>query len=216
MELALGIVIGIALTLVVFGVSVWLLVRRSVANPLPEMTPPFEGQAAVLVMMIEPFLNHQLHTALEAQTNATELHGEHNAASSMFGAKPSRFHLELQDASLDVQTGQRARFYAQLIFTAWNFHVLLRPIADMMFALQDGRVRVAVTDVQLGGVHVPRALVDRFVRSVVVTAEEKLNHSLRQLQQDTGVQLAHIETTEDLMILRFVEPQARADLGAQK
>ena len=210
MEFAIGIVIGIALTLLAFGVGAWLLMRRSVAEPLPEMTT-VDGEAAVLVMMIESFLNHQLRAALSSDEFQNA--GESAGATGVPPGHPahhgrSRIDLKLTDAALDVQTGQRGLFYAQLLFTAWNFHVSLRPVADMSFVLHNGRVRIAVTDIQLGGMHVPRALVDRFVGQVVTSAEAKLNHSLQQLQQDTGVYLASIETTEDLMILKFIEPQA--------
>lgn len=195
MEFIFGILAGIALTLVVIGIGVWVLLRRSVAAPLPEM-PSFEGEPAVMVMMIEPFLNQQLREALNAETNA-----EFSAASS------SPFKMKLNDATLDVQTGRRAQFIAQLTLTAWRFDVQLRPIADMLFGLENGRVKIGVTNVQVAGVNVPRALIDRFVNDVVTTAEAKLNHSLTQLQRDTGVQLSEIETTEDLLILKFAEPK---------
>ena len=81
----------------------------------------------------------------------------------------------------------------------------VRPIADLLFGLQDGRVRIAVTGVQIAGFTVPRVLIDGFVNQVAATAEAKLNHSLSQLQQDTRVQLSAIETTEELLILKFVE-----------
>lgn len=194
-EFVLGILVGIVLTFVGIGVGVWVLLRRSASAPLPEM-PTFEGEPAVMVMMIEPFLNHQLREALNAEANA-----EFSAASS------APFKMKLNDATLDVQTGRRAQFIAQLTITAWRFDVQLRPIAEMVFGLQKGRVKIGVTNVQVAGVNVPRALIDRFVSDVVTTAEAKLNHSLTQLQRDTGVQLTEIETTEDLLILKFAEPK---------
>lgn len=211
MEFTLGVLVGVAFTLLVLGVGVLLLLQRSVNMPLPAMSA-LEGEPAVMVMMIEPFLNHQLRDALAAETEPdpkgfTDGRIPRNASrENPSSLKPARVKIKLNDAMLDVQTGQRARFYAQLTVTAWNFPVPLRPIADMAFGLQDGRVKITVTGVQLGGFNVPRALVDRFVSEVVNASEAKLNHSLLQLQQDTGVQLANIETTEDLLILKFVEP----------
>lgn len=212
MEFTLGILVGIVLTLSVLGVGFMVLLRRSASAPLPPM-PTFEGEPSVMVMMIEPFLNHQLREALAAETDS-DPKGFSDAANATrttpenpSGLKPARVKIKLNDATLDVQTGQRAKFYAQLTVTAWNFPVQLRPIADMLFGLSDGRVKISVTGVQLAGFNVPRALVDRFVTQVVEASETKLNHSLMQLQQDTGVQLASIETTEDLLILKFIEPQ---------
>lgn len=213
MEFTLGVLAGIVLTLLVLGVGFLVLLHRSAKEPLPPM-PDFEGEPAVMVMMIEPFLNHQLGEALAAET-ALELQGFSNAFDAIgrrgenpAGSKTSRFKIRLNDATLDVQKGQRARFYARMTVTAWNFPVQLRPIADMAFGLNDGRVKFTVTGVQLAGFNVPRALVDRLVRQVVAASEARLNHSLMQLQQDTGVQLAQIETTEDLLILKFTEPPA--------
>lgn len=214
MEFTLGVLVGIALTLLVLGVSLMVLLRRSAREPLPPM-PTFKGEPAVMVMMIEPFLNYQLREALAAETVAefgdfSNTSFEARAApENLSGAKSPRLKIRLNDATLDVQAGQRARFYARLTVTAWNFPVQLRPVADMAFGLNDGRVKITVTGVQLAGFNVPRALVDRFVSQVVAASEARLNHSLMQFQQDTGVQLAVIETTEDLLILKFAEPSAK-------
>lgn len=216
MEYFIGIVIGIALTLVVLGIAVSLVIRRSASAPLPEM-PRLDGEPAVMVMMIEPFLNHQLREALASEMQNVTRFGETVKPAPMAapgaaagGAKaepkPAPFKIKLNDATLDVQTGRRAKFYAQLTLSAWTFPVQVRPVADMVFVLHEGRIKIFVTNVQVGGFNVPRALVDRFVSDVVNTAEAKLNHSLLQLQRDTHVQLALIETTEDLLVLKFVEP----------
>ena len=191
MDFLLGILLGIALTLVVIGVGMWVLLRRSTSAPLPEM-PSFEGEPAVMVMMVEPFLNQQLREALSAETNAEFSNPD---------APP--FKMQLNDATLDVQTGGRAKFYAQLTFSAWQLQLQVRPVVEMVFGLQNGRVKIGVNTVQVAGFNVPRALIDRFANQVVAASEAKLNHSLLQLQQDTGVQLAQIETTEDLLILKF-------------
>lgn len=205
MEFTLGVLVGILLTLLILGASLLILQRRSIAPPL---APPqsFEGEPAVTVLMIESFLNQQLREALAAETVAEVT----NSAQ-----KAPRVKIKLNDATLDVQAGQHARFYAQLTATAWNLPVQLRPIADMVFGLQDGRVKINVTQVQLGGVRVPHALVDHFVSQVVAAAETKLNHSLTQLQRDTRAQLTRIETTEDLMILKFTAPRAAQTTASQ-
>jgi len=212
-EFTFGVLLGIALTLAILSVSAWVWLRRSGRAPLPEL-PALQGEPSVMVMMIEPFLNQQLRDALAAETDAgvknffNSTNAARAAAENPSEAKAARVKIKLNDATLDVQTGQRARFYAQLTVTMWHFPVTLRPVADMRFGLADGRVKISVMDVQLGGLHVPYALVDRFVSQVVQTSEAKLNHSLLQLQRDTGVQLAGIETTEDLLILKFAEPRA--------
>lgn len=211
-EFILGILVGIVLTLVVIGVGVWVLLRRSASAPLPEM-PSFEGEPAVMVMMIEPFLNQQLREALvrEMEVDLKGFSGARATARTTpqnpSSLASSPFKMKLNDATLDVQTGRRAKFSAQLTITAWRLNVQLRPIAEMLFGLQNGRVKIGVTNVQVAGINVPRALIDRFVSDVVTTAEAKLNHSLTQLQRDTGVQLSNIETTEDLLILKFAEPK---------
>ncbi len=196
MEYVIGIVIGVLLTLLVLGVSIVLLLRRSANEPLPEM-PQFAGEPSVMVMLIEPFLNQQLSEAMAAQADVE---------SSQAEQKNARVKIKLLSATLDVQTGQRAKFYALLSATMWNFTVPLSPVTDLFFGLQAGRVKIFVTNVQLAGFNVPRVLVDRIVSQVVATAEAKLNNSLVQLERDTRVQLFSIETTEDLLILKFAGP----------
>lgn len=205
LEFALGILVGLLLAVILLVAAVWFLQSRSVRAPLPDM-PTFEGEPSVMVMMIEPFLNHQLRAALEAEAEPDDFVDAPTAAPSAGPApKPSRFKLKLDNATLDIQTGQHAKFYALLTAHAWNVRIQVRPVTDMQFGLMDGRVRIHVTNVQVAGFNVPRALIDRFVSSVVANAEAKLNHSLIQLERDTDVRLFTIETTEDLMILKFAE-----------
>jgi hypothetical protein len=208
LDFVFGVFVGILLTLVVLAIGVWLALRRSARAPLPQM-PTFSGEPAVMVMLLEPFLNQQLREALAAETEAN---------ASALEVKATRFKIKLEDAALDVQTEQRAHFYAQLTLRAWHFHLCARPMADLIFGLQEGRVRIAVTAVHVAGLKVPRALIDHFVSHVVAVAEAKLNHSLLELRQDTGVQLSAIETTEDLLILKFAQaagPAAVPQEGVQ-
>lgn len=198
MEFIFGIVVGIIASVVVVALALWWVLRKSVETPIPEL-PALDGQPAVMVMLIEPFLNRQLREALSTETDEVE----HRA----YMATQERLPLDLKlvDASLDVQTGRRARFTAELTASALGLKVSVRPITSMYFVPQGGRVKIMITNVEIGGFHVPRVLFDRFANEVVATAEAKMNHSLLQLQQDTGVQLADLETTEDLLILKFAE-----------
>ena len=113
------------------------------------------------------------------------------------------FRIKLNEAMLDVKPGWRAKFVAQMTFSAWNINMNIRPITDLYFSLREGRIGIVVRKVQLRGFTVPRALIDNFVNEVVLTSEARLNHTLEQLERETNVELIDVETTDDLMILKF-------------
>jgi hypothetical protein len=156
-------------------------------------------------MMVEPFLNHQMQQ-MTGELDLAEL-------APVPGERRPPFALALQDVALDVLPGRHARFYTKLTATAWRLNVPLRPVTDLLLLPQNGLVKIVVTKIQLGALTIPRALVDRFVSAVVTGAEAKLNHSLTQFQRDTNVLLSDVETTPDLLILKFTEPQASPVLG---
>jgi hypothetical protein len=198
MDFLFGVMVGVIATLAAGGLAAWLLNRRDAALPVP-VEEHLPGEAAVAVMMLESFLNHQLRDALADE--AIELQLETQEATH--ARLPLK--LKLNSASLDVQPGRRAVFTAQLTVSAWGLQLGLRPTTEFLFVLQGEAIKLRVVTVRVAGFNVPRALVDRFVSEVVETAEARLNHSLMLLQRDTHVKLSDLETTEDLMILKFVQ-----------
>lgn len=203
MEFVLGVLVGAVAVLVLGVLVIWLALRVSASQPLPDVRP-IEGEPAVSVLMVESFLNAQLREAMSAE--ALEI--QHETAEATRARVPLR--LKLLTAVLDVIPGRRARFIAQLQASAWMVNVTVRPISELIFVPQGGNVRIVVSNVQIAGFNIPRAWIDRYVSDVVETAQARLNHSLTLLQRDTGVQLADIETTDELMILKFARIERAA------
>src|SRR5205085_659389 len=138
-------------------------------------------------------LNHQLRAALSSQ--------EVEAQEDKLVSGPIPLKIKLDHALLDIQPDCRAGFTVQLTMSAWSFHLKLHPITALLFALEAGRIKIHILNVQVAGFNVPRAVIDRFVSELVETAADLLNQTLSQLQQAMQVQLAGIETTQDSMLL---------------
>jgi len=196
MEFVLGILVGAVAVILIAVIGIWLALRYSTHQPLPDVRP-IEGEPAVSVLMVESFMNAQLREAMSAE--AFEIQQETVVATQ---AKVP-LKLKLTDAVFDVIPGRKARFIAQLKASAWVINVSVRPVSELIFVPQDGSVKIIVSNVQIAGFNIPRAWIDRFVSDVVESAQARLNHSLTLLQRDTGVQLSDIETTDELMILKF-------------
>lgn len=193
MDFIFGLSVGLVIAI---GIAVYFFLRDTSPLSIP-VTNPSITNPAVTVWMIESFLNQQLRDALASET--TELQNE--TVQATHARIP--FKLKLNDAALDVQPERRAQLTAQLTASAWNFKINLRPVTEFYFVPQDGRVKIIVMRVHVQGFTLPRALMEIFVNEVVIAAEAKLNHSLAQLQRDTNVMLSEIETTEDLLVLKF-------------
>ncbi len=195
MDFFIGLGVGILVTLIAGAGALYFFLRDN-TSPLPQPLPAKNAQPVVTVMLVESFLNQQLRDALANQNRAEPV-------SASAPAPRTPFRIQLHNAALDVQPERRARFVAQITAHAWNLNVTLNPVAELEFLAQAGRVKILVGRVQVHGVTVPRALIDTFLNQVVATAEEKMNHSLAQLREDTRVELAELESTDDLMILKF-------------
>jgi hypothetical protein len=196
MEFAAGLVVGILVTVIAAAVALFFLVRDKTpivaADPIPDDVAP-----SVTVFMTEPFLIQQLREALASEVVETQTELQQTPL--------GRIHLKIKmnEATLDVLPQSRAQFIALMTFTAWGIPLTVRPVTEFTFVPRRGRVEIFINHIQIRGISIPRALVDNFVNEVLETAQTRLNHSLTQLQRDTGVQLTKIETTHDLLILEF-------------
>jgi len=196
MDFLLGLGVGILVTVIVASLGAFFFLRDTTPLPIIDI-PPSPEQPSVTVMLIETLLNQQMRQVLANET--LELQVETQQATR----ERVPFKIKLNEAMLDVKPGRRAKFVAQMTFSAWNLNLNIRPITDLYFSLTEGRIGIVVRKVQLRGFTVPRTLIDNFVNEVVVTSEARLNHSLEQLERETNVELMDIETTDDLMILKF-------------
>lgn len=196
MDFLLGLGVGILVTVLILAVGAFLILRDTTPLPIVEL-PPSLAQPAVTVLLIEPLLNQQLRQVLANET--LELQEETQQVTH----ERVPLKIKLNAAMLDVHPGRRAQFIAQMTISAWNLNLKIRPSTDLYFSLKDGRIGIIVNRVHLHGFTVPRVWIDRFVSEFVATSEARLNYSLEQLERETSVELADIETTDDLMILKF-------------
>ncbi len=205
MEFVGGLVVGILVAVVIGAVALVLLLRDTGPVISTEPLPP-DIAPSVTVFMTEPFLIQQLREALASEVVETQT----EIQQTPLGHIPLK--IKINEALLDVLPGSRAQFTARMTFTAWSFPLSLRPVTEIAFMPRGGRVEIVINHIQIRGINVPRALVDNFVNEVLETAKARLNHSLTQLQRDTGVQLTKIETTHDLLILEFAARPAAPPL----
>ncbi len=195
-DLIIGILVGLVLAVIIGAVALYFVLRDTSPVLPPAWTPP-SHTPAVTVFMLESFLNQQLRQALELEASETQ--------SELTAATPAHvpFRFKINDAALDVRPDRRAEFTAGITVSAWALKLTIRPITDFIFVPHNGQVNIIVTRIRLSGITIPYNLIESFVQEVVETAQGKLNHSLIQLQADTGVELVDMDTTEDLLILRF-------------
>lgn len=195
MEFAVGLVVGILVALVAGAVGLFFLLRDT--TPVVSAEPPPEVAPSVTVFMTEPFLIQQLQEALATEVLETQTEIQQTPLGRI------RLKIKMNEAMLDILPQSRAQFTARMTFTAWSIPLTVRPVTEFTFMPRAGRVDIIINHIQIRGINIPRALIDNFVNEVLETAQARLNHSLIQLQRDTGVQLTKIETTHDLLILEF-------------
>lgn len=196
MEFLVGLVVGIIVTLLLGAVGLFFFLRDTRPVTAVEPIPP-EVAPSVTVFMTEPFLIQQLREALASEVLETQTEIQQTPLGRI------QLKIRMDQAMLDILPQARAQFTALMTFTAWSIPLSLRPVTEFTILPRAGRVEIIINHIQIRGINVPRALVDNFVNEVLERAQARLNHSLLQLQTDTGVQLSKIDSTHDLLILEF-------------
>ncbi len=146
---------------------------------------------AFVTHLTVPFLNQQLRKVLVAETGG----GEQSVG-------PVK--IKMLDAELELLPGCNARLATPLTATAIGLSVRLRPVTEFVLRPEAGQARIEVTKLQIEGINIPRQWVEGFLRAYVADAEATLNKILGQIAKETDVQLGEIETTSDLLTLKFV------------
>lgn len=161
----------------------------TIPHQLTLHVPSPADDPVLITIMTEAFLNQQL--------------GETFAVGAT--AAPARlpFQVQLTSAVLDVHPERRATITVAVVLSAGPLKVPLRPVAELEFVPQPGHVRILVTKIQLQGVTIPRAWIDRFLNEFVASAETQMNSTLQHISRDTHVELFDLETTESTLVLKF-------------
>ncbi len=195
MEFFLGLVVGFILAAIVGAAGAYLFLRDT--RPIP---PPAAALAAtepaLTVTMIESLLNQQMRETLVA--------GALEASQTAPGAKARvPFKMKLKEAQLDVQPGSRGKLIAQMTVSMGPVIMDVRPITELYFVVQAGKLRILVSQVQLHGATVPRDWIEATMNELIGPAEAKFNQPLAQVGQEMNVALADVETTDEMLILKF-------------
>lgn len=196
MDYAIGFVLGILVAALIGFLAVYLLLRDKTPPALPLVSLPAPGSAAVTILVSEQFINQQLQ-----QLFISDAGGAPNAPviPQTFGPVT----IKPNGAQIDFLPERHARLSIRLTATALGITINLRPVAEFVLMPQSGRIRILVTRILLEGVNIPRQWVESFINAYVAGAEQQLNHFFRQLQDETHVNLADIETSGDVLILKF-------------
>lgn len=107
---------------------------------------------------------------------------------------------EVSNVQLDLHAGQAADVTAQV---RMNSSITLRPKAALKLTVNNGRVGISVQKVDVGGVGVPNNIIEPQIAELQRTAETELNRQLGSLQQNSGLRLSALASTENSLILYF-------------
>lgn len=197
MDYVIGFIVGLIIAVLVGGLAAYLLLRDKNPVEIPSLPSASDVPAAITILLAESFVNAQLQQLFGGDGSANPSNAP--AISQSFGP----VKIKLNSAQLNLLPAQHARLTIRLTATALGLNVNLRPAAEFVLLPQTGRIRILVTRILLEGVNIPREWVVGFINSYIAGAEERLNGTLRQLQQETNVKLSDIETSGDVLILKF-------------
>jgi hypothetical protein len=210
MEFILGVITGLVMAGALAALAIWLIARRSMSAPTPESGAPASAAPAVMVAMVESFLDAQLREAI-AGTAAIPPGGQAaaepktRADGAGEGLRP-----QIRDTILDIQPGLSALLTSTIAIRVLGIHVEARPVTRLAFYMDGGRVGIRIKDVHIGRVNIPRPVVYFFIQDVIERAQARLNRTLAQIENDTGVVLTDLSTTDDLMVIKFASGPARS------
>lgn len=161
----------------------------TIPHQLTLHVPSPADDPVLITIMTEAFLNQQL--------------GETFAAGAVSTPSHLPFQIRMIGLSLNIRPERRATVSADISVVAGPLKVRFRPVTEIEFLPQLGRVRIFVTKIQVQGLTIPRAWVDRFLSQIIADAEMKMNATLEQVQADVRIELFDLETTESTLVLKF-------------
>lgn len=198
MEYIIGIVIGIVIALVIGAVAPYFFL----SDKQPVVVPPLSTASdsaipAMTTFLTVSFLNQQLQKIFLPGSSGAS--GDTAPASQKLGPVKIR----MNGADIQLLPERTARLTAHLTATAIGINIGLAPVTEFTFLPEAGRARIFVNKISLEGINIPRHWVEGFIESYISEAETKLNQILGQLEQETNITLTAIETSPDLLTLKF-------------
>jgi hypothetical protein len=106
----------------------------------------------------------------------------------------------VSNVQLDVHSGSLADVSATVQV---NSFLTLRPTATILVNVVNGRVRLDVQKVEIGGFGLPSSMVDPQIADFKQSAEGEINGQLASLEATSGLKLQSLSTTENSLTLSF-------------
>lgn len=196
-DIAIGILIGLVIAAVVGGLGAYFFFRDK--HPVfvsPAVPASTSSVPAMTTFLTVPFLNQQLEKILVADLSEP-------SKSAAAPQKLGPVKIKLTGATLELGPDRGARLLTHLTATAIGLPLRLAPVTEFTFVPERGRARIIVTRISLEGVNIPLRWVEGFIQSYISDAEAELNQILGELHNETGINLSDIETTTDILTLKF-------------
>lgn len=109
---------------------------------------------------------------------------------------------DVRDVTIDLHSGNRADFSASLDVVLLT-RITVRPRASVLLTLQNGRVALAVQQVDIAGIGIPSNLIESQISNLRTTGENLLNQQLALISANAGLTLRSVSTTETDLTLVF-------------
>lgn len=180
------VVVGILLLVcaggVVFGMGLLPFSRDATqtnvqAQPLQPLPTQSSDTADMVVTLSERFFNKQIADKMPAGG-------------------------QVQNAEIDLHANNTANVTATVQV---NSQVRVSPNASVQLGVQNGRIVVDITKVDVGGLALPNSMIEPQINQLKQTAENQLNSQLAQFEQTTGLKLQSLSTTENSLTVFFGE-----------
>ena len=168
-----GLIIGIILGALAVFVFVALGSTRTPVNNNPLPSP---GGAVIHVSVDSSFLNQELNNMLADQPQFSD-------------AKPQ----------LELKSPNAAALTANLPVDVNGRTLKVRPTVTMQFQVVDGKIQTHVTNINLGAISVPTALVKPQIDQMESLFESSVNRAVTSALAGSGLKLYSVSTSSDAL-----------------
>jgi hypothetical protein len=115
----------------------------------------------------------------------------------------SAYGLTLEDPELDLRDGNVIDISITTELPMGNRTLSVRPTISIGLAVEDNQLSLIIEGISLQGLALPAALLGPQIEAFQEQAEIQINEALFSIERLSGISLAYIGTTEDLLILDF-------------
>jgi hypothetical protein len=171
----IGLIVGVILGAVAVLAFVFMGIGNTAAR-IPVAAP--SGTPAVRLSVDEAYLNQRMADALQSQPQFAK-------------AEPQ----------VDLRAPNMADVTASIDAVMGGNTLRIRPTARIQFAVEGGRIRAHITDINVGPVVVPRSVIQDQIAQVEGMVETEANDAVAGALSGTGLKVVNVTATEtDLVV----------------